>query len=181
MLIGLTGSARCGKDTIAEELSKNYGFFKIAFADPLKQMVGALLSMKPPVLEEFKDKELAFLDGVTPRRLLQTLGTEWGRQIIMDDIWLRFAQEKIDICRAQAFNDIVITDVRFDNEAEFIQKQGGVVFRVIRPDAPKVHAHASEAGVKQTLTNGHIYNTGTLEELYELIPEWLTLLRQSES
>jgi hypothetical protein len=135
-----------------------------------------MLSMDSADLEELKDTELEFLGGVTPRRLLQTMGTEWGRETIHPEIWIRILQEKIRVCWELGHNNIVITDVRFDNEAEMILEEGGVVFRVERPDSPEVEAHASEAGVSTSLCNGIIYNTGTVEELASLVPAWLIQL-----
>jgi hypothetical protein len=176
MLIGLTGKARCGKDTIADVLVEDHGFTRVAFADPLKLAVGSILGMNAATLEEFKDNELDFLDGVTPRRMLQTLGTEWGRETIHPEIWIRIAREKIQLLQEMGNHNIVITDVRFDNEAELLALESGVVFQVVRPGGPEVEGHASEEGVSSQLCNGVIYNTGTKEELWELIPEWLNQL-----
>jgi hypothetical protein len=178
MLIGLTGKARCGKDTVGNILTTLHDFERVAFADPLKDAVRVMLGMSPTTLEELKDTELDFLDGVTPRRILQTLGTEWGRETIHPEIWIRIAREKIQLLQATGETNIVLTDVRFDNEAEMILGEGGVIFRVERPGSPEVEEHASEAGVRTSLCNGVIYNTGTTEELVELVPEWL---RQLES
>ena len=122
MLIGLAGKARCGKDTVGDILVAEHDFERVSFAGPLKDAVRTILGMSPGTLEEFKDKELDFLDGVTPRRMLQTLGTEWGRETIHPEIWIRIARERIQLIQEMGGTNIVITDVRFDNEAEMILK-----------------------------------------------------------
>lgn len=165
MLIGLTGSARAGKDTVAQILAKLDGYQRVAFADPIKRMTETLLAMSPVVLEQMKDHKLAFLKGVTPRRIMQTLGTEWGRNILMDDLWLRFASEKIAVLQEMHYENIVVTDVRFDNEAELIHNLGGVIYKVTRESAETVEAHTSEVGISTQLIDGEIQNTGNLDDL----------------
>jgi hypothetical protein len=172
MLIGLTGAARSGKDTVANWLIEHHGFTRVAFAGPIKDMVCALLSMTPEVLEEMKDHELPFLDCETPRRLLQTLGTEWGRDIINPNIWLAFAEERIGILRATGIENIVITDVRFENEAWLIKRLGGKIYAISRPNCPEVQGHISETGLPSENLDGRIYNSGTLDGLMEMLEDF---------
>jgi hypothetical protein len=160
-LIGLAGSARCGKDTVADFLERDHDYYRAAFADPLKQMLCQLLSMTPDKLNELKDHTLAFL-GCTPRALMQTLGTEWGRLAVQPyldgptTLWVRLMHEKIDMHKRLG-NNLVITDVRFDDEAELIRSMGGFIAHISRPNNPIIGTpeHASEKGV--TIVRGRDY------------------------
>ena len=168
-LIGLTGRARSGKDTVAGMLKTVVDFKSLAFAAALKDGLKTMLDLtdehvygdlKEVVIEDF---------GKSPRQMLQTLGTEWGRQLVHDDIWLTVTRRKIDRWREEGFA-VVMTDVRFENEAEMIRKMGGRVWHVVRPDAPKINAHASENGVSfDAATDITIYNNGTLDDLYDAV------------
>jgi hypothetical protein len=166
-LIGLTGKARSGKDTVAGFLPGQ----KLAFAAPLKRGLQIMLQLNDEhVNGDLKEVTLDWL-GKSPRQLLQTLGTDWGRNLVHPDLWLLVAKQKIEKYLSMGL-DVVITDVRFDNEADLIRSLGGQVWHIVRPDAQAVNAHASEAGVwfhpgKDYL----IYNNGTLEELQALALE----------
>ena len=93
-LIGLTGPAGCGKDTIANFLMETHGFVQIALADPLRDGLKAMLGVTDEQLHR-RDLKEAPIDwiGRSPRELLQTLGTEWGREHVAADLWLHDAAE----------------------------------------------------------------------------------------
>jgi hypothetical protein len=99
--------------------------------------------------------------------LLQTLGTEWGRGTVHPEIWIRIAMERA--AQHLTFNGVVITDVRFDNEAQAIIDAGGEVWRVARPGwrclADASATHSSEAGVSDHLITRTIDNSGSLDDL----------------
>jgi hypothetical protein len=116
----------------------------------------------------------------SPRHLMQTLGTEWARNSVHPDFWILLAQKELD---AHHFNGsgIVYTDVRFDNEADFIRRNGGLVIHIKRKHGPGVAAHAaahaSEAGVMFHPDRDEVIsNDGTIAELQEqvakLAGEW---------
>ena len=97
------------------------------------------------------------------RRLQQVLGTETGRQVFGDDLWIRLM---LDVA-AKVEGPVVVTDVRFDNEAEAIHAAGGIVIGIERPGlGVNIDAHASEAGVSPTLVDKVIVNDGGLADLY---------------
>lgn len=176
MLIGLAGRAGAGKDTVAEMvahavLAKGEPVKVTAFAEPLYAAVSAITGIPVHQLHDRRIKEeiIPWL-GKSPRQLLQTLGTEWGRKMIHPEIWVRAAMEKV---RAAPDTTFVITDTRFDNEVHAIHEAGGRVFRVIRPGheclAAGAAQHESEAGVSDDLVDGVIANVGTLEQLRERV------------
>ena len=168
-LIGLTGCAGAGKDSVyAAMLFSGRAHHRIALASPLKAMLSALLTEAG--VDDVRERvdgsrkgEIVPGFGVTARRLAQTLGTEWGRRECGDDLWANIA-----MARAEKLEGVVvITDVRFDNEARKIRERGGQVFLVRgrAADLALDSAHRSEAGVSPALLSGTIWNSGTLEDL----------------
>jgi len=163
MLIGLAGAAGAGKGSVAHRLVFHHGFAEIAFADPLYAAVAAIIGW--PV-EELKDRTLKEqpIDwvGKSPRELLQLLGTEFGRKMVKESIWVDRAMRRVS-------GKAVITDVRFDNEAEAIKARGGLVWQIVR-NAPSclsgaAATHESEGGVSSRLIDRVVPNYGTLDDL----------------
>lgn len=169
-IIGLTGKAGAGKDTVADYLCERHGFVRYAMASPLKRMLRCI----GVDADTRETKELPHpVFGVSPRRFAQTLGTEWGRQMIRDDIWLLcadiFIQAQIDREPfIKPLDGIVITDIRFDNEAKWLLSRGGLLWEIRRGEAPKVEAHVSEAGLSVFPTRV-IQNDGTFAELHAAV------------
>jgi hypothetical protein len=150
ILIGIAGPAQSGKSTLAGEFRRLVEFrgqkySEQPFAGPLKRM---LASIGVDVSELSKNAPVAFLDGrITPRVMMQTLGTEWGRSML-PDLWLRVWQNELD----GDAHLVTVPDVRFDNEAEMIRSLGGLIIHIQRKpttDMLAVPAHASEAGIKR--------------------------------
>jgi hypothetical protein len=169
MLIGLTGQAGAGKDTVAEMLAEQRGGYIAAFADPLYECVSAITGMPKRRLRDRAVKEtvIPWL-GRSPRQMLQTLGTEWGRQAVHEDIWVRSLMERVKPL-LEAGRLVVVTDVRFDNEAAAVTAEGGEVWRVIRPGwkclDEAAAGHSSEAGVSERFVTRTITNAGTIDAL----------------
>jgi hypothetical protein len=171
-LIGLHGFPRSGKDTAAEVLTRDHGYTRIALADPIRN---GLLALDPWVRagdwSEYNDDNrddprwLSYPYSVSPRRLTslvaefgwdglkasdlwrfetrtlpQKFGTEVGREEFWNTFWLDLAERRmLDAGR------VVVTDVRFANEAEWIRSQGGLLINIVRPGYGAVNNHASEA------------------------------------
>lgn len=108
-----------------------------------------------------KQVESPRINNKTPRYLMQTIGTEWGRERMHQDFW-----RDLGLRMAKAHPRCVITDVRFDNEAQAVRDAGGYMVKIIREGMPKANdAHASEAGVSDHLINSRVYNQSTVEVL----------------
>lgn len=178
MLIGLAGRAGAGKDTVAgiirEEAALTGQRTAVAsFADPLYRAISTIAGIPVSMLRDrgFKEETIDWL-GKSPRQLLQTLGTEWGRGLVHPDIWVRAAMRE-----AKARRDIgvgtIFADLRFDNEAAAIRETGGRVFRVIRPGyeclAADAATHPSEAGIRDDLVDAIVINDGDLVQLRERV------------
>lgn len=163
-IVGLAGPARCGKDTVASLLHRVFNTGSVAFADPIRDSLKAMLGLEWEHFHgKLKEVEIDWL-GKSPRQLMQTLGTEWGRDRVNPDIWLLIAGRKMD--KILEDRGVVVTDVRFENEAEYIRSKGGEVWHISRPGIQAVNAHASEAGVKFVPgVDKKIINDGTLDDL----------------
>ena len=178
-LIGLTGPAGCGKDSVAGILCRDHGFVRYAFAKPIKDMLKAI--GVDCDTREMKERADATIFGVSPRRMAQTLGTEWMRDTICQDGWLRLAAEhlsRVEQWRGQklgprkddrdlppAPEGVVITDVRFENEAAWLAERDGVLWHIDRPGVCPVEAHVSEKGLGRYPGDLVIRNDGTLGQL----------------
>lgn len=177
LLIGLTGKAGVGKDTVAEIMLAHHGVQPYAFAGPIK---GALSGMGFSRAEYDKDgaKDAIIPDlGVSYRHLAQTLGTEWGRHI-HPDFWLILAKRFVE----RWPNDhIVISDVRFENEAKWIRELGGHVIHVRgpvrRPIAEGRGGHVSEAGIEALPGDLFLHNLASIDFLREQISTLMEALR----
>ncbi len=166
-IIGLTGPAGCGKTTVAGMVE---GGVVIQLADPLYSGLAVMLGVDESILRNRASKESPLPGlGRSPRQLLQTLGTEWGREHVGEDVWLRIAGRRIASLQAAGAAVVVIADVRFPNEAEWIRAQGGEVWRIVREPATQAAAHASEQGIPPELIDRTIDNTGTPEQTRGLV------------
>ena len=162
-VIGIAGKAGTGKDTIAQLLLElGVARYRYGFADPLRAMLkaGLHIDMDDPDWQARKERSVAHL-GKSPRQLLQTLGTDWGRNLVHPDIWIKEAQ----YAWMEQGKGMVIPDVRFPNEAAWIRLIGGQVLHVRRFTAPLVHQHASEDGLAVLDPDWLVVNDGDLEAL----------------
>lgn len=197
-LIGLHGKAGSGKDTAYELLS---GYLDVrvkrdAFADRLK--LSAIRNFKPDcTLEEayefcerlkssgeisviFDDEHVAY--SVTGRQFLQHYGTEAHRQVFADDFWVdAVLPDRYDSQRGFGREDandwdlLVITDVRFPNEAAAVRAAGGEVWQIVRPelDVGPQDAHLSEVPLNGSYVDRIILNSGTIEYFEDqLLSAW---------
>lgn len=165
-VIGIAGRARTGKDTTANFLIAEYGGYRYSFADPLRAMLkaGLGIDMADPYWAKNKEVEIAAL-GKSPRQLMQTLGTEWGRDMIHPEIWLTLATDKLRMHG----RGMVIPDLRFENEVQWVRKYGGVIIHLSRDDAPEIAPHSSESGLIPGPTDIHLFNNAGLDDLQHAI------------
>lgn len=123
-LIGIAGPARAGKDTLCSYMLDNLDgiWLRSSFADPIKEMLRA-------IGVDCSDDAKAVVSGdygVTPRHMMQTLGTEWGRNLIDGDIWVKA------FARLNAGKCVIVPDVRFENEAGLVREHGVLIHLVGR-------------------------------------------------
>lgn len=176
-IIGLTGLAGTGKDTSADHLCLEYGFVRAAFADPIRSMVLQFLEeagIDHAYVTERRLKEVPIPGlGVSARALMQTIGTEVGRAL-HPDIWIRHLVLRLGLDgepgSTPVHDCIVISDVRFGNEAAWLRARGGRLVRLHRDTAAGVRPHASELQVLDLVPDVDLWNNGpTLHGLHGLL------------
>lgn len=163
-LVGFSGRAGVGKTTTAEWFVREHEFVRLSFAKPLKECLSVLtgFSMGHFTDIELKEKEISGLNGVTPRILMQKMATEFIRDTIDPDFWLWKMRHMIS---EVSNRDIVIDDIRFPNEAQFIRDNGGKIIHLERQfeSVTKENDHKSET--MDTYVNGDIvvHSSSTIE------------------
>jgi hypothetical protein len=180
MIIGVVGFIGSGKGTAADILVKKHGFTKLSFADTVKDATAAIFGWPRHLLEGDTDESRAWREAkdewwserfgydFSPRLALQMMGTEAGRDVFHPDIWIHSLERKMEM-----YPNVVIADVRFPNEIDFIQSKGGFVVRVKRGPDPDWYDTAIRANDRK-----QDYSTATMaqdemEEKYRIhYSEW---------
>lgn len=180
MIIGVHGFKQSGKDTLADILVTQYGFKKVAFADNVKEALATIFSIpKDKLWGSDEDKQSLtsvrwnHLEGIqrsdksnpdflTIRELMQIFATEICRDKI-PSIWYRY----LDLKQAEK---LVISDLRFENEARHLKDNGATIIAVYRHSA-QASSHASESGIPDELIDYSIDNNDSLEALQSKVKE----------
>jgi len=141
-VVAFIGPAGCGKSTAAACLVGR-GYSLLKFAHPIKMMLRVIGLEEEHLEGDQKELPCDLLGGASPRRGMQTLGTEWGRRLIHPDIWVN-AWMREAVWRLQNGQRLVIDDLRYPNELDAVLRLGGVTLRIVRRDAHQCEAHDSE-------------------------------------
>ena len=159
-VIGMCGPKRSGKDTLGAIIAEELEAPVVHLADPLYDFVGRTLGLTRAEMEAIKD-DVPPLDCLSRvRDLLKPLGTEWGRRLIGEDVWIRMLDRENGHLPL-----VVVSDVRFPNEAEWARRNG-VLVHVKRDGAAwSPHDHASEHGVKAEAEDIFVRNDGPPAEV----------------
>jgi len=204
MLVGISGFIGCGKSTVADQLTGQHNFRKDSFATSLKDACALMFDWPRYMIEgdtkesrEWREQvdtwwaQKLNIPNFSPRLALQLIGTDALRNHFNEGIWFMTLENRI---RKNPDQHVVISDVRFPNEVEFIKSQGGIMVRVDRGPTPvwfetalmanKGNSLAKEAMTK-TYSNAHfsewawvgskfdyvVNNDGTLENLHSQVKE----------
>ena len=159
-IVALTGYVGAGKSTAASSLVAEHGFARRPFSFPLKNMLRAIGLSETELDGTAKEEPVEWLLGLTPRRLMQTLGTEWGRDTIHPDLWVHLWRRQVE----RASSPVVADDLRFPNEEAAVRVMGGIVVRVVR-DGIRSSAHPSEYSIDNLKPDAIVRNDGTPAEL----------------
>lgn len=171
--IGLLGRARTGKDTAAAILARKWGHQRLGFADPVREGMAAL----DPIVWVPGDGAFhryravlaamgyeAAKDRVPEvRRLLQHYGTEALRATLGPDVFVDALMRRVDALPPS--RPVVVTDVRFPNEAERLRRAGFALVRLTRQAAPRAGAHPSETALDDFEPDLTFGNDGSLDDL----------------
>lgn len=184
-IVAFSGYARSGKDEAAKILVEEFGFTRVSFADKLRDFLYALNPRvdivfstpqrdDPYYWRKVQDiidqygwdgyKESPF--GTEIRELLQRLGTEAGRQVLGENVW-------VDAAFNVEADKIVVSDCRFPNEAQAVKDRGGVVTRITRYNVGPANQHPSETSLDDWPFDYQIQNNSTLEEYREKVRTWI--------
>lgn len=195
-IIGICGFKSSGKDTISDFLVSNYGFKKLSFADSLKDVVAIMFDWDRNKLEGLNEDDREWretidtywsntlnIPNLTPRYVLQYFGTELFRNNFHKDIWVKIVERNIS-----KYKNVVISDCRFPNEIDMVQRNGGIIIHVYKSlpnwfwkyrnnfgELSDVHIadmnkmHMSELEWICCNIDHHVHNNGTKNILYEKI------------
>jgi len=163
LIIGLTGYAQSGKDTVAKILVDNYGYRRIAFADKIREL---LYETAPNYIKLIVD-EVGWEEAKkyqTVRELLQTTGVG-ARTVFGEDFWIKQA-----LSGYKNIDNVVFTDVRFTNEADYIKwYPGSQIWRIKRLGVEPVNSHTSETQLDGYPVDQIFVNNGTIADLEALV------------
>jgi hypothetical protein len=182
-LICITGKAGSGKDTMADRLWENHGFVKIALADPLRLAASAAFGVGANFFfDREKKEEVMEYWGMSPRTMLQKLGTEAVKGTFGEDVWLK--RWYLSFAALKDTDHIVVPDVRFELEADFFRRIGGTIVHLSRPGAGLAGAaglHSSEQGVAVCVGDIEVTNVGTLQHLFETTDDVVGMVEDREN
>ncbi len=167
-VIGLCGELGSGKSEVARILNEDHGFVRVKMTDPLNAMLMALGIDASELDGPSREEPHPLLCGKSVRHAQQTLGTEWGRDLISQYLWtFLWSRNVCDVL--EVGGDVVCENIRFPSEMETLTAVGGELWEVCRPglDGPQ-HAHVSEQHREFRADAARIiHNNGTLESLRE--------------
>ena len=172
IIIGLCGLAGTGKDTVRAML-QDLGYTGFALADPIRSTLRDLL-LSNGISDEYIDnrelKESTIPElGVSYRHMAQTLGTDWARNCLGEDFWVRLAGAFLYDQIEQGGTHFCVSDIRFENEAQWVRSMGGVIWRIERNQAAPVRAHISEAAATAIASDTVIDNNGSVGDLHRAV------------
>ena len=181
-LIALTGPAGVGKSAAAELLcGDEFAFIRVKFAEGLKAMLRSLYEcagfdadeIERRIEGDLKETPEALFGRRTPRHAMITLGTDWGRDLIVPDLWVRIWSRKVSLLMATG-HSVVVDDLRFPNELAAIREMGGEVYKVAGPSRRGVAInHVSEQLACDP--DGIIHNNSDMTSFYHRIAHTLRL------
>lgn len=179
MIIGLLSKKRHGKDTFADHIVKNYNFQKYSLADPLKQACKSLFDFNDEQLFGDLKEEKDDFWKVSPRVIMQYLGTDIFRKDLRkilpdigDNFWINKFKQKSLKNRNISY---VVADVRFQNEVDIIHELDGIVIKIERPSLEAdTDLHSSEKNIDSIKNYDFLVeNNSTKEEYYQKIDKFM--------
>ena len=171
-IVGFAGKAGAGKDTAALALI-NEGWYKYSFAQPIRDGLEAMFGIpQKDMFDTHLKNQSNYKYGRSIRYMLQTLGTEWGRNMMSNEIWI---QRGMEICSQH--EKVVIADVRYKNEAQAIRDAGGIIVEIVKhdPEYDKlveiggIIEHSSEEPLPREFIYVTIENQSDIKTLWEQV------------
>jgi hypothetical protein len=186
-LIAICGPKGSGKSLLSRYLTTHHNYTRLPFSESLKWMVynllrdqGASHELATKLLNdpEYKEQPTQYFMNRSPRHVMQTLGTEWGRNYIHDNFWVNIWLNKL---RTLHLSKVVVDDLRFVNEAQMIKSLNGFIICLSRPEPNTITAtttniidtHVSECEYKYLDYDLFLVNDSTPEQLLRRVQETL--------
>jgi len=166
MIIAFTGPKGCGKSSASKYLIKK-GFVRHYFAKPLKEMIKCLGLTEEHVngSTDFKEAPCKELCGKSPRWGMQSLGTEWGRELIHPNLWANAWANTMPKAH------VTCDDLRFPNELKLLREKGGIIINIVRENCNYDKSHESEA--HELPYDYQITNSGSMEDMHDQLEKIL--------
>lgn len=173
MIVAFVGKKGCGKTTIAKYLHDMFSFEILSFASPLKESAKIIFGLTDDQVYGSKKDVVDETLGITPRKILQVMGTELFQfdihkhipniRIPNRNLWVMNMRKRIR--NINEYYQIVIDDLRFPHEAKMIKEEGGYIVRIYRDDQNGDDKHASEKEMEEIKHDFYLVNNGTLNDL----------------
>lgn len=185
-LIGITGLKRSGKDTCGLFLIEKHNYVKYSFAGALKNACSEIFMFDYEQTEGSKKEEFDDRWNINPRKVFQRFGTEIFRESLdkffpeMKHLKNNFWIYRFRIWYKQQIKNnpdikIVITDVRFSNEADIIKELGGIIIKVTRKNLKNNDNHSSEVDISNIQSDYTIKNDSSIIKYYQNLKSILFL------
>lgn len=200
VVIGVCGFQGAGKDTLSDHLVNKYGFVKFSFASATKDVLAILFGWDRKMLEGDTNESRKFRESVdewwgnklgvpnlTPRKVLQMIGTDLFRKHFNNDIWVSVVEKKI-IEKIKSGANVVVSDCRFPNEFEMIKRFEAKIIHVhkILPvwfsvyksgieceEASQIHV-SETAWIRENFDH-QIENISSIEDLHVSVDNFLQI------
>mgnify|MGYP003334855467 FL=1 len=143
-LVAFCGLMGSGKTYAADYLVQNFGYTRVKFAGVLKDMLRTMGLTDEHIEGDLKDLPCELLDGRTPRWAMQSLGTEWGRTCISENLWGNLWEQEVQSLLKKS-KSVVVDDCRFDNEVARVKRLRGLVCLITIPTSGTADSHPSES------------------------------------
>lgn len=174
MIIGILGKKYSGKDTIADYFVENFNFQKYTLASTLKSICKLLFNFTDEQLNTSQKEIVDDVWNISPRKCMEFLGTDIFRNEINelipnigDNFWIKVLTSKIN--NDNKHNNIVISDVRFQNEIDYIHKLGGIIIKVQKHDNPNYEYSSIENNIDTLIGDYVVDNNHSIDDLYNKI------------
>ena len=181
MIIGITGKKGVGKDTLADYLVKEHGFVKLSFAKYLKEFLKIMFDWDDSFYDHNKKEKIDPEWGISPREMMQFFGTDVLRNQLKDKLDCKINKNNYsyhikrlnkEIIKLNDKN-IVISDVRFQDEIDYLKSKNGIIIKIIRNKNETYYSNHSSENQKLSNIDHLIENNDSVNRLYDELKNFI--------